>query len=103
MTDRIDKTRYPFGDMYVGDRWYITDIRQLEKVYPGALPLVVVLAASERLNALYHTGRVTELAVTLGNAPRLRELIRGAAKTAYDLKHIDSGEYGEVLETLEWN
>ena len=93
----IDQTRYPFGDLRIGDHWYLAKITALSKVFEKPLPLPVILRVAKRLNELYYGGHADALTRTLLN---LLPLIVDEASAARTLGVISTDRYHELLTDL---
>ena len=89
----IDKTRYPYGDLRIGDNTYLTHIPTLGKVYQHPVPLAVALHAAARLNALYHSGQREALANIVTSPERLFTLVRDEAHACRSRGLIDNSQY----------
>ena len=94
----IDQTRYPFGDLCIGDHWYLAKITALSKVFEKPLPLPVILRVAKRLNELYYGGHADALERTILNP---LPLIVDEAAAARTLGLISTAGYRELLTSLE--
>ncbi len=89
----IDQTRYPYGDLRIGDNTFVAYIPTLTKVYPQPVPLVVAAAAAARLNALHHSGEREALANIVTSPERLFTLVRDEAHACRSRGLIDNSQY----------
>lgn len=89
----IDQTRYPYGDLRIGDNTFLANIPKLNKVYPHPVPLVVALHAAARLNALHHSGQREALANIVTSPERLFTLVRDEAHACRSRGLIDHSQY----------
>ena len=71
----IDKARYPYGDLRIGDNTFIANIPTLSKVYPHPVPLALALHVAQRLNVLYHNGEREALFNIVSSPQRLQQLV----------------------------
>ena len=92
----IDQTRYPYGNLRIGDNTFLANIPTLGKVYPHPVPLVVALHAAARLNALYLSGQREALANIVTSPERLFTLVRDEAHACRSLGLIDYSQYRAV-------
>ena len=93
----IDKTRYPYADLRIGDNTFIAHIPTLKKVYPHQVPLVLALHVALRLNNLYHEGQREALAGIVTSHAKLWQLVRDEAHACRSKGLIDPREYFEVI------
>ena len=89
----IDKTRYPYGDLRIGDNTFIAHIPMLTKVYPHPVPLYVALYVALRLNSLVHAGQREALAGIVTSPSKLWQLVRDEAHACRSKGLIDQSEY----------
>lgn len=89
----IDKTRYPYGDLRIGDNTFIAHIPMLTKVYPHPVPLYVALYVALRLNNLVHEGQREALAGIVTSPSKLWQLVRDEAHACRSKGLIDQSEY----------
>ena len=89
----IDKTRYPYGDLRIGDNTFIAHIPMLTKVYPHPVPLYVALYVALRLNTLVHEGQREALAGIVTSPSKLWQLVRDEAHACRSKGLIDQSEY----------
>lgn len=87
----IDKTRYPYGDLRIGDNTFIAHIPTLNKVYPHPVPLVLALHVALRLNNRYHEGFA--LAGIVTSPSKLWQLVSDEAHACRSKGLIDQSEY----------
>ena len=76
----IDKARYPYGDLRIGDSTFIANIPTLTKVYPHPVPLQVALHVALRLNNLHHEGQHEALTGIVTSPSKLWQLVRDEAQ-----------------------
>ena len=89
----IDKARYPYGDLCIGDNTFIANIPTLTKVYPHPVPLQVALHVALRLNNLVHAGQRAALAGIVTSPSKLWQLVRDEAHACRSKGLIDQSEY----------
>lgn len=89
----IDKARYPYADLRIGDNTFIVNITTLNKVYPHPVPLPVALYVALRLNSLHHSGEREALAGIVTSPSKLWQLVRDEAHAARGRGLIDHNEY----------
>lgn len=94
----VDQTRYPYGDLRIGDNSYVTHIPTLSKVIDIPMPLALVLRVGVRLNALHYAGEKEALLRTTLN---IKPLIVDEADAAKVLGLISVDEYRDLLVKLE--
>ena len=93
----IDQTCYPFGDLRIGDNWYLAKITTLSKVFEKPLPLPVIQRVAKRLNELYYGEQKDALERTILNP---LPLIVDEAAAARTLGAISTDRYRELLTNL---
>ena len=89
----IDKARYPYADLRIGENTYIAHIPTLYKVYLHPVPLVLAMHVALRLNNLYHEGQREALANTVTSPAKLAQLVRDEAHACRSKGLIDHSEY----------
>lgn len=89
----IDKARYPYGDLRIGDNTFIANIPTLNKVYPHPVPLVLALRVALRLNTMHHEGQREALAGIVTSPSKLWQLVRDEAHACRSKGLIDHSEY----------
>ena len=89
----IDKARYPYADMRIGDRTFIVNIPTLSKVYQYPVPQTVAMHVALRLNSLHHSGEREALAGIVTSPSKLWQLVRDEAHAARGRGLIDHSEY----------
>lgn len=67
METKTDTRNYPYGQVTVGGKHYLTRMNTQERVFPLDLPACVVHAVAVRLNAAYHAGTPAHHATLLEN------------------------------------
>ncbi len=75
----IDKARYPYADLRIGDNTFIAHIPTLNKVYPHPVPLMLAQHVALRLNNLHHEGQREALAGIVTSPAKLWQLVRDEA------------------------
>lgn len=89
----IDKARYPYADLRIGDNTFIANIPTLTKVYPHPVPLVLALHVALRLNTLYHEGQREALAGIVTSPQKLWQLVSDEAHACWSKDLIDHSEH----------
>lgn len=89
----IDKTRYPYADMRIGDSTFIVNIPTLTKVYQYPVPQTVAMYVALRLNNLYHSGERDALDCIVTSHRKLWQLVIDEANAALSRGLIDQSEY----------
>ena len=90
---KIDQTRYPYGNLRIGDNTFLANIPTLSKVYPHPVPRAVALHAAARLNSLHYSGQREALANIVTNPERLHTLVCDEAHACRSLGLIDHSQY----------
>ena len=89
----IDKARYPYADLRIGDNTFIAHIPTLYKVYPHPVPLVLALHVALRLNNLHHEGQREALVGIVTSPSKLWQLVSDEAHACRSKGLIDHSEY----------
>ena len=89
----IDKARYPYADLRIGDNTFIANIPTLKKVYPHPVPLALALHVALRLNNLHHDGHREALAGIVTSPAKLGQLVRDEAHACRSKDLIDHSKY----------
>ena len=89
----IDKARYPYADLRIGDNTFIAHIPTLNKVYPHPVPLQLAMHVALRLNNLHHEGQREALAGIVTSPAKLWQLVHDEAHACRSKGLIDHSEY----------
>ena len=92
----IDRARYPYADLRIGDNTFIAHIPTLTQVYPHPVPRALALHVALRLNNLHHGGHREALAGIVTSPEKIAQLVRDEAHACRSKGLIDQGEYLEV-------
>lgn len=93
----IDKARYPYADLRIGDNTFIANIPTLSKVYPHPVPVPLARHVAMRLNNLHHGGQREALTAIVTSPAKLWQLVSDEAHACWSEDLIDHCEYLEVL------
>ena len=93
----IDKARYPYADLRIGDNTFIAHIPTLNTVFPHPVPLQLAMHVALRLNNLHHEGQREALAGIVTSPAKLWQLVRDEAHACCSKGLIDHSEYLAVL------
>ena len=93
----IDKARYPYGNLRIGDNTFIANIPTLSKVYPHPVPSVLAQHVALRLNNLHHEGHREALAGIVTSPAKLWQLVCDEAQACRAKGLIDNSEVLAVV------
>lgn len=93
----FDDTRYPYGDLRIGDSTFIANIPELYFVYPHPVQLAVAKHVALRLNKLHHSGEREVLGSVVTNPSKLWQLVHDEAHACRSRGLIGLGDYLLIL------
>lgn len=96
----VDKGRYPYGPVAVGDGWKLMHIPTQQITVDQTLPLPVASTAALRLNTQYHAWKAGGDRFD-GSSQNVGKLIRESTRAAFDAKHISGAVATQIGQQLD--
>ena len=100
-TPEIDKDRYPFAAMRIGEAYKLAYMPNAEAVLDVALPLNVAERAAALVNAAYYDHNTTHTAIEAGvlkGKVFLATTVRAAVLQLRESGDIDGAVYSQVIQ-----